>query len=269
MRLHRLSNDQPRGARALTFLAAFVLACSPGPTFPGTPYPPPTEAPHWQAQVSSAVAGEPVRLILSYQPYLSAPVSNEISFTARCDNCEPTGAPGSARAPLTIHGRLVLTPEFCQSSSATPKPDSQICWSAPIVFPAVGTWHLTTPFDVDVQISGQPGVSVSNGTTLAVTILVNGTRIQTFAAGSAGTIPTRQLPAFPWSIEAHSPSGRLLSALIVRPGDVLQTAAPGGGRIVKGDGVRVDLSCGRLDVWVGPPLAGPVPGSGSPGDCAP
>jgi hypothetical protein len=36
---------------------------------------------------------------------------------------------------------------------------------------------------------------------------------------------------------------------------------------LKGDGNRVDLSCGRIDVWAGPPLLGPAPGPGTPGDC--
>lgn len=257
-------------ARSLLFLLGVLnlFACSPGPTMPGTPYAVP-EPVHWQAQVSKAVAGEPVRLILMYQPYLSAPVSNDITFTARCDNCSPSGAPGSPRVPLTMQGRLVLSPEFCGSSSSTPKPDGQICWSAPVTFPAVGTWHLTTPYDLDVQIAGPPGVSVSNGTTLTVTIVVNGSAVRTFAPGSADTVPSGQLPALPWTVEARSPSGRLLLSLTIRPGDVLQTSAPGGGVAVKGDGARVDLSCGRLDVWSGPPLLGPSPGPGSPGDCAP
>ena len=30
-----------------------------------------------------------------------------------------------------------------------------------------------------------------------------------------------------------------------------------------------NLSCGRLDIWSGPPLSGPPPGPGKPGDCAP
>lgn len=33
--------------------------------------------------------------------------------------------------------------------------------------------------------------------------------------------------------------------------------------------VRVDLSCGRLDMWSGPPLLGPFPGPGTPSDCNP
>jgi len=52
--------------------------------------------------------------------------------------------------------------------------------------------------------------------------------------------------------------------MTVRPGDVWETAGQ-----MKGDAVRVDLSCGRLDIWSGPPLLGPAPGPGKPGDCAP
>jgi len=57
--------------------------------------------------------------------------------------------------------------------------------------------------------------------------------------------------------------------MTVHPGDVWATTGPNGEGREKGDGVRVDLSCGRLDVWSGPPMIGPAPGTGSPGDCAP
>jgi hypothetical protein len=56
----------------------------------------------------------------------------------------------------------------------------------------------------------------------------------------------------------------VLVSMIVHDGDVV-AAADGD----KGDANRVDLSCGRLDIWSGPPLLGPAPGPGSPGDCGP
>ncbi len=34
-------------------------------------------------------------------------------------------------------------------------------------------------------------------------------------------------------------------------------------------GARVDLSCGRIDIWSGTPMMGPAPGPGVPGDCDP
>jgi hypothetical protein len=74
-----------------------------------------------------------------------------------------------------------------------------------------------------------------------------------------------EIPApLPWSVEARSPSGRLLISMTVRPGDV-----DGEGTEQRGTGGRVDLSCGRLDIWSGPPMLGPAPGDGMPGDCLP
>lgn len=110
-----------------------------------------------------------------------------------------------------------------------------------------------------------PGLSIANGTTLPVTLLVNGTLVGAIAPGvERDPIPASDLPALPWSVQARSPSGRVLASMTVRPGDVSYGAGE-----AKGDGVRVDLSCGRLDIWSGPPMSGPVPGTGSPGDCAP
>jgi len=105
---------------------------------------------------------------------------------------------------------------------------------------------------------------VSNQTTLAVTIAVNGTVVRTIQPNAQETLFVKELPALPWAVEASSPSGRVLTSMTVRPGDVSVTAGQ-----MKGDAVRVDLSCGRLDIWSGPPLLGPAPGPGTPGDCAP
>ncbi len=115
-----------------------------------------------------------------------------------------------------------------------------------------------------------PGLSIANGTTLTVTLVVNGTMVGTFAPGvERDPIPATDLPALPWNVEARSPSGRVLTSMTVRPGDVWQTSLPNGEGSARGDGARVDLSCGRLDIWSGPPMLGPAPGTGSPGDCAP
>ena len=105
---------------------------------------------------------------------------------------------------------------------------------------------------------------VSNQTSISVTLVVNGTSVRTVQPGSQETILVRDLPAQPWSVEARTSAGRVLSAMTVRPGDVWER-----GNEMKGDAVRVDLSCGRLDMWSGPPLLGPVPGPGTPGDCNP
>jgi hypothetical protein len=110
---------------------------------------------------------------------------------------------------------------------------------------------------------------VSNQTTLTVTLVVNGAVTRTVAPRTNETVAPKELPPLPWSIETRRPSGRVLSQMTVRDGDVWETNLPGGGREMKGDAVRVDLSCGRLDMWSGPPLLGPPPGSGTPGDCDP
>jgi len=106
-----------------------------------------------------------------------------------------------------------------------------------------------------------------NQTTLTVTLVVNGAVARTVRPQTQEIVFAKDLPPLPWSVETRSPSGRVLSRMTVRAGDASETSLPGGGREVKGDAVRVDLSCGRLDVWSGPPLAGPPPGPGTPGDC--
>ncbi len=111
-------------------------------------------------------------------------------------------------------------------------------------------------------------LAISNQTTLPVTLVVNGRVIGNFGAGEAqDPIEPSRLPPPPWMIEIETASGRaLLSLQVQTPGS---RAVPGGG--VVGSGQRVYLSCGRLEVWSGPPLLGPGgrPPSYPPGDCAP
>ena len=113
------------------------------------------------------------------------------------------------------------------------------------------------------------GVEVSNGTTLAVTIVVNGVALRAVAPSAGASIPVTQLPPLPWFVEARSPSGRVLTSMTVHAGDVTHTTTPNGGSEQRGVVGRVDLSCGRLDIWSGPPPIGPMPGPGLPGDCRP
>ncbi len=125
----------------------------------------------------------------------------------------------------------------------------------------VASIALAAVVAVGCEASPPPGLSIVNGTTLTVTLVVNGTAVGTFAPGiERDPIPASDLPALPWNVQARSPNGRLLTTMTMHPGDASET---------QGYGVRVDLSCGRLDIWSGPPMIGPAPGTGSPGDCAP
>ena len=102
-------------------------------------------------------------------------------------------------------------------------------------------------------------LSISNGTWVPVTLVINGTVIETVQPGGYEDPVTVALPALPWSVEARSPSGRVLSRMNVNAGDVVYTGPDASGRSsAKGDAVRVDLPCGRLDIWSGPPLLGPA-----------
>jgi hypothetical protein len=121
--------------------------------------------------------------------------------------------------------------------------------------------------------SARPNLGVGNGTTLTVTLVVNGKPIGDFpgGAGPEPSIDMAALPPLPWTVEARSPSGRVLTTMIVKPGDVRTTTVAG---VTSSNGTmgRVDLSCGRLTIWAGDIMpSGPAPASpaGSPGDCVP
>lgn len=114
-------------------------------------------------------------------------------------------------------------------------------------------------------------LSVKNETTIPVTLLVNGKVIETVPPRTTQDPIDAALPGLPWNVETHSPSGRVLSSMTVKAGDLWQTTVPNGGREVRGDFVRADLACGRLDVWSAPPQGGPMGPAFSPGpsgDCA-
>jgi hypothetical protein len=108
--------------------------------------------------------------------------------------------------------------------------------------------------------AAQPPLSISNGTTIPVTLVVNGIVLEIVAPGDRQDPMAGTLPARPWVIETRSPAGRVLSTLAVAANDPIGSTS--------GKAVRVDLSCGRLDVWSGPPLLGPAFIPGPPGDCS-
>ena len=112
--------------------------------------------------------------------------------------------------------------------------------------------------------AAQMKLDIANSTTLVVTLAVNGVAVKAIPPGDDAEFTADQLPPLPWNAEAQTSSGRGLLGLRVKEGDVWI-----GGNGQGGDAARVDLSCGRIDMWSGPPLAGPMPGAGTSGDCAP
>jgi hypothetical protein len=111
---------------------------------------------------------------------------------------------------------------------------------------------------------------VINGTSLTLTVVVN-TRVVGVVAGYAeAEYQTDKLPGLPWAVEARSTSGRVILTLAVAPGSVTDVVNADGSRSHSAPGARVDLSCGRLDMYPGnTPMLGPAPGPGVPGDCVP
>src|SRR5438128_493350 len=62
-------------------------------------------------------------------------------------------------------------------------------------------------------------LGVANGTTVRVSVAVNGTVIETVPAGETRLAVPVVLPARPWTVEARSPSGRLLATPTVSAAD--------------------------------------------------
>lgn len=116
----------------------------------------------------------------------------------------------------------------------------------------------------DVVSPSDMTLSALNSTSVPVVLVVNGTVVTDLMPGISAEVSARDLPNLPWSAEVRLRSGRALLSLTVRAGDVVRNQSS-----QKGDAVRVDLSCGRIDLWSGPPLLGPAPGPGQPGDCDP
>ena len=112
-------------------------------------------------------------------------------------------------------------------------------------------------------------VNISNETTIPVGVFVNGSRVAGVDPQSRVEIPPGDLPPPPWAVDVRTLGERSLVSLDVGVNPVTRTVYPDGHEVMAGPGTRVDLSCGRIDIWVGPPLLGPAPDSGTPGDCDP
>ncbi len=145
------------------------------------------------------------------------------------------------------------------------------CGNSAVESPTAGS---TSAPSVGLSPTAMPvNLGVSNGTTLAVTLYVNGVRVAFYPPGGPPPIiDPASLPPLPWIVEACSPSGRVLTSMQVKQGEVQTTALPGGEVEYSTPFARVDLSCGRLTIWAGdmePSGPVPEPSSGTPGDCAP
>ena len=128
------------------------------------------------------------------------------------------------------------------------------------------------PMPLGVKVVTPPEqmrLEVSNGTTIPVMLTVNGAAGRPIAAGQRADLGLADLGPLPWVAQVRTGAGRTLVELTVRAGDVWSQENADGSGESKGDGARVDLSCGRIDIWSGPPMMGPAPGPGVPGDCDP
>lgn len=112
----------------------------------------------------------------------------------------------------------------------------------------------------------QMTLDIENSTNVTVSVNVNEVRVVDMFPLSHATFSAGELPSLPWHVKVLSQSGRPLLFLDVKSGDVMRFPA-GLGEGISGVGERKDLSCGRLDVYSGPPMLGPMPGPGVPGDC--
>ena len=112
--------------------------------------------------------------------------------------------------------------------------------------------------------SPPPTLHVSNDTTLLLTVSIND---QVVGSAPPGQISNFDPTSFagPWHVAIDTASGRRLLDMTYSAGEISSTNGSEGGV-----GQRLDLSCGRLDVYAGPPMSGPAPPqSFPPNDCQP
>ena len=107
-------------------------------------------------------------------------------------------------------------------------------------------------------------LTANNQSDRALELYVNGSKIADVAAKSSPTFRSQDLPPLPWAADLRLPTGRILLSLTVTSGSVVRLANGS-----QSPGSRVDLSCGRIELWAIYPLGGPAPGAGHPGDCGP
>lgn len=128
--------------------------------------------------------------------------------------------------------------------------------------PPASTAHDSSP---ERSALAAPQLGIHNGTSIAVTLLVNADVITTVAPSTREEPVPFALPSPPWNVEARSPSGHVLLRLEVSTVDL---ANAGDVTAAHGRLASVDLSCGRLEVWTGPaPVGEPTFIPGPAGDC--
>ncbi|HEY5488337.1 MAG TPA: hypothetical protein VIK00_00735, partial [Candidatus Limnocylindrales bacterium] len=107
-----------------------------------------------------------------------------------------------------------------------------------------------------------PVLHISNETALQLTVVINGRVAEKAGPNSESIVDPTSFSA-PWHVTVTTASGRELVQLTYGASDVWYTS-----NSAHGVAQRVDLSCGRLDVYAGPPLLGPGPPSSfPPHDC--
>ena len=111
---------------------------------------------------------------------------------------------------------------------------------------------------------------VSNGTTLPMTLVVNGEKVSDLAPGTEANVALGDLPSLPWSVSTRTSTGRVVATMQVEPGSVVDDRAIDGTGSYSAPAGGVTLSCGQVRMWVGSmqPIGG-GPAEGAPGDCEP
>ena len=109
---------------------------------------------------------------------------------------------------------------------------------------------------------------VENGTTVPVSIVINGRTLAQVKGQSSTVVSLAREPPGTVAIQAQLPDGRPAISFVIDPA-TLSSETVGSVTDVVGAAHRADLSCGRLDLWLLTPLLGPPPGPGAAGDCGP
>ena len=175
---------------------------------------------------------------------------------------EPRGTVVRSRFPFVIVVAVAILGILVLSALIEPSPRSAVPGTALSIASGLSQTTVTSvPASASVQASGvvTSAVHVENGTSLPVSVLINGNPAEVVLPQTTKTIDAARISRPPWRVEARTSGGRVLGTVLI--------AAP----TVNYD-LRLDLSCGRLEIWLGGPLGGgpsPDVSPGTSGDCAP